>query len=181
MEGLLHTCSGLTADAVHTCVGGLCTGGNHHQFVTTHRPHSNPLMPNMYGGTPPCLRCWIAIHCPQCVTCKPLGMLTAHIMWGCRRERARAVTTVFGALDVGSAVGLLICGPLIHAYGWPSVFYFFAVAGFLWCLAWPIFKPEQSVLATAGPPPAPSSKPLLGPLLQDCCAVMCSLLKQSVC
>ncbi len=32
----------------------------------------------------------------------------------CRNERARAVTTVFGGLDVGSAVGLLLCGPLIH-------------------------------------------------------------------
>lgn len=71
---------------------------------------------------------------------------------GHRRERARAVTTVFGALDVGSAVGLLICGPLIQAYGWPSVFYLFAVAGFLWCLAWPLFKPDQSVLATSAPP-----------------------------
>ncbi len=42
-------------------------------------------------------------------------------------ERARAVTTVWGGLDVGSAVGLLAAGPLIRLYGWPSVFYLFAV------------------------------------------------------
>lgn len=58
-------------------------------------------------------------------------------------ERARAVTTVFGGLDVGSAIGLLLCGPLIHWFGWQSVFYLFALLGLLWCCLWPLFKPEQ--------------------------------------
>lgn len=53
------------------------------------------------------------------------------------------MTTVFGGLDVGSAVGLLLCGPLIHWFGWQSVFYLFAVLGFVWCLLWPLCKPEQ--------------------------------------
>ncbi len=61
-----------------------------------------------------------------------------------RRERARAVTTVFGGLDVGSAVGLLLCGPLIRLYGWPIVFYAFAGLGLVWCLFWPLVKPEQA-------------------------------------
>lgn len=59
------------------------------------------------------------------------------------KERARAVTAVFGGLDVGSAVGLLLCGPLIHWFGWQSVFYLFAVLGFVWCLLWPLCRPEQ--------------------------------------
>eukprot|EP00887_Chlorella_sp_A99_P002760 scaffold6.g2760.t1 len=59
------------------------------------------------------------------------------------KERARAVTTVFGGLDVGSAVGLLMCGPLIHWLGWQSVFYVFAALGLIWCLAWPLCKPEK--------------------------------------
>lgn len=58
-------------------------------------------------------------------------------------ERSRAVTTVFGGLDVGSAVGLLLSGPLIAMYGWPSVFYLFAVLGIAWCAAWPLVKPEM--------------------------------------
>lgn len=58
------------------------------------------------------------------------------------RERARAVTAVFGGLDVGSAVGLLLCGPLIHYFGWQSVFYLFAVLGLVWCLFWPLCRPE---------------------------------------
>jgi ACS family sodium-dependent inorganic phosphate cotransporter len=57
-------------------------------------------------------------------------------------ERARAVTAVFGGLDVGSAVGLLLCGPLIAWFGWASVFYLFAAIGLLWCLAWPLVRPE---------------------------------------
>lgn len=59
------------------------------------------------------------------------------------RERARAVTAVFGGLDVGSAVGLLLCGPLIYWFGWQSVFYLFAVLGLVWCLLWPLCRPEQ--------------------------------------
>lgn len=58
------------------------------------------------------------------------------------KERARAVTAVFGGLDVGSAVGLLLCGPLIHWFGWQSVFYLFALLGLIWCLLWPLCRPE---------------------------------------
>lgn len=59
------------------------------------------------------------------------------------KERARAVTAVFGGLDVGSAVGLLLCGPLIHWFGWQSVFYLFALLGLIWCLLWPLCRPEK--------------------------------------
>ncbi|MEW5300400.1 MAG: hypothetical protein WDW36_003333 [Sanguina aurantia] len=58
-------------------------------------------------------------------------------------ERARAVTTVWGGLDVGSAVGLLLAAPLIRIYGWPSVFYLFAGLGLLWCLVWPLVRPGK--------------------------------------
>lgn len=76
----------------------------------------------------------------------------------CRRERARAVTVVFGSLDVGSAIGLVICGPLIAAAGWPSVFYLFAVLGLLWCLWWPLLKPdsEDLTVGVAEQPAAPT-------------------------
>jgi len=60
-------------------------------------------------------------------------------------ERARAVSTVFGGLDVGSALGLLICGPLMKYYGWQSVFYLFAVLGFVWACVWPLFKPTACI------------------------------------
>ncbi|KXZ52410.1 hypothetical protein GPECTOR_9g454 [Gonium pectorale] len=58
-------------------------------------------------------------------------------------ERSRAVATVWGGLDVGSAVGLLLCGPLIAAFGWPSVFYLFAVLGLVWVAAWPFVQPDK--------------------------------------
>jgi MFS family permease len=85
----------------------------------------------------------------SCILLGPDMQVTKVAYGGRRRERARAVTTVFGSLDVGSAVGLLTCGPLIRAYGWPSVFYLFAIAGLAWCMAWPLFKPEKPALITS--------------------------------
>lgn len=78
----------------------------------------------------------------------------------CRRERARAVTVVFGSLDIGSAIGLVICGPLIAAAGWPAVFYLFAVLGLLWCLWWPLLKPESpDPTVDMAEPPAQEAQP----------------------
>jgi ACS family sodium-dependent inorganic phosphate cotransporter len=67
------------------------------------------------------------------------------------------VTAVFGGLDVGSALGLLLCGPLIHWFGWQSVFYLFAALGLVWCLLWPLCKPEQQVEVEARPPVPPAA------------------------
>ena len=39
------------------------------------------------------------------------------------------MTTVFGSLDLGSAIGLLACPPLIRMFGWSSVFSIFAIIG----------------------------------------------------
>ena len=60
-----------------------------------------------------------------------------------KKLRARAVTTVFGGMEVGNALGLLMCGPLIEKTGWASVFYLFAALGFVWCAAWPFFSPQR--------------------------------------
>lgn len=70
--------------------------------------------------------------------CSPCACHVAY-----RRERSRAVTAVFGGLDVGSAVGLILCGPLIKHVGWPSVFYLFAALGLLWTLLFPRLKPDE--------------------------------------
>ena len=78
-------------------------------------------------------------------------------------ERARAVTAVFGGLDVGSAIGLTLCGPLIFYFGWESVFYLFAVLGLMWCLAWPLVKPDTREPGEVKPatkaPKAPTNVP----------------------
>jgi ACS family sodium-dependent inorganic phosphate cotransporter len=60
------------------------------------------------------------------------------------RERARAVSLVWGGLDLGSVIGLLIAPLLIHAAGWQAVFYAFAVLGGVWCLLWPRAQPHAS-------------------------------------
>ena len=74
----------------------------------------------------------------------PLGFASLHLsLTLCRAERTRAVTSVFGSLDVGSVIGLLVCGPLIRTYGWASVFYIFAALGLLWAAVWPLLKPND--------------------------------------
>jgi MFS family permease len=95
------------------------------------------------------------------------------------------VTTVFGSLDLGSVVGLLVCGPLIHAFGWPSVFYLFAVLGLLWCLLWPLLNPEQADPDVPAPPP--SSAPSVAGMhtlllsLAACCQPMSPLRNTRAC
>ena len=73
----------------------------------------------------------------------------------CRRERSQAVTTVFGALDVGSALGLLVCPPLMRRFGWPSVFWIFAIVGLVWSFIWPTLRPGDP--DTESPPPPPET------------------------
>jgi ACS family sodium-dependent inorganic phosphate cotransporter len=79
-------------------------------------------------------------------------------------ERARAVSLVWGGLDLGSVVGLLIAPFLIAAAGWQSVFYVFALLGFAWCALWPVAQPHASasvarLAATAsGVAPAPAKR-----------------------
>ena len=83
-----------------------------------------------------CNKAWLLYQ--FCVHC--LCTAFAHVR---RRERSRAVTAVFGGLDVGSAVGLVLCGPLIKHVGWPSVFYLFAGLGLLWTLIFPRLSPDE--------------------------------------
>ncbi|CAK9861199.1 unnamed protein product [Sphagnum jensenii] len=47
-------------------------------------------------------------------------------------ERSRAVATVFGGLNIGSVIGLLLAPVIIQYIGWESVFYIFGFLGVLW-------------------------------------------------
>ena len=60
-------------------------------------------------------------------------------------ERSRAVTMFYGGMDVGSVIGLVLSGPLIKAFGWPSVFYLYGVIGLLWAALWPSVKAQEAV------------------------------------
>ena len=53
-----------------------------------------------------------------------------------KQVRSLAVTTVFGGLDVGSLVGLLIAPPIIFLCGWQGVFYLFGFMGIAWAAGW---------------------------------------------
>lgn len=47
-------------------------------------------------------------------------------------ERSKIGSLVFGGGQVGTIVGTLTSGWLLHNYHWSSVFYFFGVLGILW-------------------------------------------------
>ena len=67
------------------------------------------------------------------------------------RERARAVSVVWGGLDLGSVVGLLVAPAIISLAGWQSVFTLFALLGFAWCGLWTRYaQPITAAAAAAG-------------------------------
>ena len=51
-------------------------------------------------------------------------------------QRSGATSFVFGALQVGSLVGLTLAPTLIDVWGWPSVFYMFGGGGLLFFIWW---------------------------------------------
>lgn len=74
-------------------------------------------------------------------------------------------------------IGLLVSGPLIRTYGWPSVFYLFAVLGLLWSVAWPTLNPGDSdpTAVVAPRPSANSGSEPSGPSLPIRLALNCCL------
>jgi ACS family sodium-dependent inorganic phosphate cotransporter len=81
-----------------------------------------------------------------------------------RNERSRAVATVFGGLNVGSILGLLVAPALIESLGWESVFYLFGLGGIAWCF---YFNQQQPVLPAdplAGIPSGSSENGVRGSL-----------------
>lgn len=64
------------------------------------------------------------------------GMQSLWARWSPPHERSRLVGTAFGGSQLGVALTFPLAG-LLCAYGfdggWPSVFYVFGLAGFLWC------------------------------------------------
>eukprot|EP00963_Diacronema_lutheri_P002341 scaffold155_cov347-Pavlova_lutheri.AAC.20 len=60
-----------------------------------------------------------------------------------QKERARAVSLVFGGMDAGSVIGLLLAPLLIRYFGWTSVFYMFGLLGFIWCSWWILTRTDE--------------------------------------
>ncbi|CAM6092364.1 unnamed protein product [Calypogeia fissa] len=58
-------------------------------------------------------------------------------------ERSRAVSFVFGGLNVGSVVGLLLAPAIIRLFGWEAVFYLFGSLGIVWCLGFDASVSEE--------------------------------------
>lgn len=60
--------------------------------------------------------------------------------WVPVRERSRSLALVYSGMYIGSILGLGFSPHMVHALGWPSVFYVFGSLGVLWYLLWEVFS-----------------------------------------
>lgn len=56
--------------------------------------------------------------------------------WVPVEERSRSLALVYSGMYLGSVLGLSVSPSLIHAFGWPSVFFSFGSLGTFWIAAW---------------------------------------------
>eukprot|EP00850_Spirogloea_muscicola_P000406 SM000002S05486 [mRNA] locus=s2:6046:9041:+ [translate_table: standard] len=85
-------------------------------------------------------------------------------------ERSRSVALVFGGLNVGSVLGLLIAPACIQAFGWESVFFIFGGLGFVWLLLSASVLSDRPQEAKAPAPSAgsPATTPLAAAPFGSC-------------
>lgn len=60
------------------------------------------------------------------------------------RERSRAISVMMASVSMGAIIALAVSGPIIEAYGWPTLFYFFGAIGFVWGLFWVFLVPTKT-------------------------------------
>lgn len=59
--------------------------------------------------------------------------------WVLPDERSRAVSILISGIPLGTLFALMTTGWIVSNYGWPSVFYLFGAAGFVWIAVWCFF------------------------------------------
>jgi len=64
------------------------------------------------------------------------AMNTLLSWWVPVQERSRALALVYSGMYAGSVAGLGASPHIIHAAGWPSVFFIFGALGIVWYLVW---------------------------------------------
>ena len=64
------------------------------------------------------------------------AMNTLLSRWVPVQERSRALALVYSGMYAGSVAGLGASPHIIHAAGWPSVFFIFGALGIVWYLGW---------------------------------------------
>lgn len=80
-------------------------------------------------------------------------------------ERSRAIAAMLAAVSGGSIVALIVGGPILEAFGWPTLFYLFGGMGFLWALFWipmvPAQAPDLGSVSAEKPEEKPEKKSML--------------------
>ena len=76
-----------------------------------------------------------------------------------RAERSTAIGAMLAAVSGGSIVALVVGGPILEAYGWPTLFYLFGSMGFLWAIFWILIVPAQAPDLGEIPEEKPENEP----------------------
>ena len=131
--------------------------------------------PAAYAGFAVLITARIALGMGEGVTFPSIYALFSR--WVPANRRARAAGLVFSAIPLGVLCAQIATPLLVTSFGWPWAFYAFAVLGPLWWVVWQpltasnpaehprVGKEELRELAgeaAATPPPAPSTRALLG-------------------
>eukprot|EP00884_Botryococcus_braunii_P011165 jgi/Botrbrau1/20049/Bobra.200_1s0054.1 len=66
--------------------------------------------------------------------------------WVPIRERSRSLALVYSGMYVGSILGLGFSPHMVHALGWPSVFYVFGSLGVVWFVLWDIYAASNPLV-----------------------------------
>jgi ACS family sodium-dependent inorganic phosphate cotransporter len=69
--------------------------------------------------------------------------------WVPLRERSRATSLMVSGIPAGTVLSLLLAGPIVVQFGWPSVFYVFGGLGILWAVCWFILAPKNPSIRPA--------------------------------
>ncbi len=69
--------------------------------------------------------------------------------WFPPREYSRAAALCWSAGYAGPVLAVPAASYLLHLFGWPSIFYVFGIAGFLWLPAWNRVEPGPEIEARA--------------------------------
>ena len=76
-------------------------------------------------------------------------------------ERSTAIGAMLAAVSGGSLIALIVGGPILEAYGWPTLFYLFGSIGFVWALFWIPIVPARAPDLDEVPEDKPEKKDLM--------------------
>ena len=70
--------------------------------------------------------------------------------WIPSSSRSRALSTTYGGAQAGTILALLTAPFIVRTFEWPSLFYTYGAAGFVWLAAWALAVSDEPPIAVPG-------------------------------